>query len=88
MSLTEIDPKYIDMKTRINDQINYTTRLGGELNSSGYDIDPGDIRDAMAIAGLELKPISDHNVASYAYFVEDCNMAMDTLIDQLDIEVP
>ena len=85
---TALDKKYVEMKQRIEDQIEYTTRLGGELNTAGYDIDPGDIRDAMAIAGLELKPISDHNVASYAYFVEDCNMSMDTLIDQLDIEVP
>ena len=80
--------EYNVMKDRINDQIEYTTTLGGELNSLGYDIDPSAIRDAMALAGLELKPINDHNIASYAYFVEDCNMSMDTLIDQLDIEVP
>ena len=85
---TALDKKYVEMKQRIEDQIEYTTRLGGELNTAGYDIDPGDIRDALAIAGYEIKPIVDHNVASYAYFVEDCNMAMDTLIDQLDIEVP
>jgi len=88
MTKSTLDPKYVEMKQRIENQIEYTTRLGGELNSSGYDIDPGEIRDALAIAGLEIRPIVDHNIASYAYFVEDCNMAMDTLIDQLDIEVP
>jgi len=88
MSTTALDPKYVEIKQRIEDQIEYTTRLGGELNTAGYDIDPGEIRDALSIAGLEIRPIVDHNIASYAYLVADCNMSMDTLIDQLDIEVP
>ena len=87
-TLTELDPKYVEMKQRIENQITYTNRLAQELDVGGTDIDPGEIRDALAIAGLEIRPIVDHNVASYAYFVEDCNMAMDTLIDQLDIKVP
>ena len=80
--------EYDVMKERINNQIEHSTLLTGELNSLGYDIDPSEIRDALALAGFELKPISDHNIASYAYFVEDCNMSMDTLIYQLDIQVP
>jgi len=88
MSTTALDPKYVEMKQRIENQIEYTNRLAEEIEVGGSEVDPGEIRDALAIAGLEIRPIVDHNVASYAYFVADCNMAMDTLIDQLDIEVP
>ena len=88
MATTTLDPKYVEMKQRIENQIEHANRLAEELEVGGSDVDPGEIRDALAIAGLEIRPIVDHNIAAYAYYVADCNMAMDTLIDQLDIKVP
>lgn len=88
MTTSTLDPKYVAMKERIEKQIEHTDRLADELECGGTEVDAEEIRDALAIAGLEIRPIVDHNIAAYAYYIEDCNMAMDTLIEQLDIEVP
>ena len=46
-----------------------------------------DLLDTLARLGIELKPIADHNIPSYAYFVS-LGMDVDNLISQLDIKVP
>ena len=88
MTTSTLDAKYVAMKERIEKQIEHTDRLADELECCGTEVDAGEIRDALATAGLEIRPIVDHNIAAYAYYIEDCNMAMDTLIEQLDIDVP
>lgn len=80
--------EYTDMKERIDKQREHADALVLALDETSEEtVNAVELLDALARVGLELRPLQDHNIPSYAYFV--ClGMNMDTLIDQLDIEVP
>jgi hypothetical protein len=85
-----MSPDYVDMKARIAEQTELAGKLVDELAELAEEaagVSSPDILDTLARLGIELKPIKDHNIPSYAYFVS-LGMDVDNLINQLDIEVP
>jgi uncharacterized protein YgbK (DUF1537 family) len=84
-----MSPDYVDMKARIAEQSELASNLVNELAEIVQEggLTSPDLLDTLARLGVELKPIKDHNIPSYAYFIA-LGMDTDNLISQLDIEVP
>lgn len=84
-----MSPDYVDMKARIAEQTELAGKLVNELAEIVEEggVSSPDLLDTLARVGIQLKPIVDHNIPSYAYFVS-LGMDVDNLISQLDIEVP
>jgi hypothetical protein len=84
-----MSPEYVDMKARIAEQTELASKLVDELAELVEDggVSSPDLLDTLARLGIELKPIVDHNIPSYAYFIS-LGMDQDNLISQLDIQVP
>ena len=84
-----MSPEYVDMKARIAEQTELANKLVDELAELVEDggVSSPDLLDTLARLGIELKPIVDHNIPSYAYFIS-LGMDQDNLISQLDIQVP
>jgi len=84
-----MSPEYVDMKARIAEQTELASKLVDELAELVEEggVSSPDLLDTLARLGIELKPIVDHNIPSYAYFIS-LGMDQDNLISQLDIQVP
>jgi hypothetical protein len=84
-----MSPDYVDMKARIAEQSELASKLVDELAEIVQEggLSQPDLLDTLARLGVQLKPITDHNVPSYAYFIA-LGMDTDNLISQLDVEVP
>ena len=84
-----MSPDYVDMKARIAEQTELAGKLVDEMAEFVEEggVSSPDLLDTLARLGIELKPIADHNIPSYAYFVS-LGMDVDNLISQLDIKVP